>query len=133
MNSSISMECDVNLEVDKELPSGCEESRKALQKMAVIFNEKSIEVDARYAYLQNFIADINERFHEVKRYSSKDSLIIKKTPFDARKMGTEELFENNKKFSKNFLNYDIVESNLKAYHVIPTKLALPGNPMPLVI
>ena len=138
MNSTISMECDVNLEVDKELPSGiddvpCEESRKALRKMAVIFNEKSIEDDARYAHFQNFFADINERFHEQKRYSSKDSHIIKKTPFDARKMGTEELFENNKKFSKNFLNYHIVESNLKAYHVIPTKRVLPGNLMPLVV
>ena len=60
MNSTTSMECDVNLEVDKELQSYIdavpyEESRKALQKMAVIFKEKSIEDDARYAHLQNLV------------------------------------------------------------------------------
>ena len=138
MNSTTSMECDVYLEVDKELQSYIdavpyEESRKALQKMAVIFKEKSIEDDARYAHLQNLVADNNERIHQQEKYSSKDSLIIKNTPFDARKMGTEELFENNKNFCKNFLNYDIVESNLKAYHVLPTKRVLLGNLMPPVI
>ena len=38
-----------------------------------------------------------------------------------------------KNFCKYFLNYDIVESNLKAYHVLPTKCVLPGNLMPPVI
>ena len=36
-------------------------------------------------------------------------------------------------FCKNFLNNDIVEINLKAYHLLPTKRLLPGNLMPPVI
>ena len=44
--------------------------------------------------MQNLIADINERV----------------------------LFENIKNFCKNFVNYDIVESNLKAYHAPPVIL-----------
>ena len=77
MNSTTSMECDVNLEVDKELQSyidavPCEESRKALQKMAVILKQKSIEVDARYLHLQNLIGDIMERVCKQERYRSKD-------------------------------------------------------------
>ena len=79
MNSTTSMESDANLKLKKELESyieavPCEESRKALQKRAVIFKEQSIDDDARYAHLQNLIADINERVREQERYSFKEHL-----------------------------------------------------------
>ena len=101
--------------------------------MAVIFKENLIEDDVRYAHLQNLFADNKERVREQERYSSKDSLIINNPPFESRKLETEFLFENIKNFCKNFLNYDIVESNLKPYHVLPTKRVLSGNLMPPVI
>ena len=66
MNSQTSMSCSVNLEADKELQSykdavPCEENKKALQKMALIFEEESIENDVMYKNMQNLIADTNER------------------------------------------------------------------------
>ena len=48
-------------------------------------------------------------------------------------MGTEDFFESIKIFWRIFLNFDIVESNLKAYHVLPTKRILPGNLMPSAV
>ena len=71
------MDCIVNLDVEKELQGyrvvvPWKESRKALQKMAVTFEEKSFEDDARYADLRNLIADINERVREQEKYGSKD-------------------------------------------------------------
>ena len=49
MNSTTSMECDVNLEVDKKLLSyidavPCEESRKAFHKMAVFLKKNQLKM-----------------------------------------------------------------------------------------
>ena len=101
------MECDVNLEVDKELQSyidamPCKESRKALQKKAVILKEKSIEDDARYSHLQNLIRDIIERVRKQERYRSKDWLIINNPPPMLEKWELKNFLRTSKTFAKTF-------------------------------
>ena len=91
-------------------------TREAIKELAVRFKERS-EIDKkRFAKLNNLTGDINERFREQERYSSKDSVIIKNPPFDAR--NSTNLFVNIKKFSKEFLKIDVYESELKAFHIL---------------
>ena len=106
-------------------------TRDAIRELAVRFKEKSELDEKRFAKLENLTRDINERLREQERYSSKDSVIIKNPPFDAR--DSTNLFVNIQKFFKEFLKVDVYESELKAYHILPSRSELPDNLMPSVI
>ena len=54
-------------------------TREAIKELAVRFKEKSELDEKSFAKLENLTRDINERLREQERYSSKDSVIIKKT------------------------------------------------------
>ena len=105
-------------------------TRDAIKELAIRFKEKS-ELDKRFAKLENRTRDKNERLREQERYSSKDSVIIKNPPFDARDL--TNLFVKIQKFFKEFLKVDVYESELKSYHILPSRSELPDNLMPPVI
>ena len=76
-------------------------TREAIRELAVRFKEKSESDEKSFAKFEILKQDINERPREQKRYLSKDTVIIKNLPFDARDL--TNLFVNIQKFFKEFL------------------------------
>ena len=139
LQNKCAMDSDMNSEpqlVDEELQrliDGVkdENTKLVLQQMAVRFRNKEIQDEERFETLKNLYDDIENRLREQEKYSSKDSVIIRNPPFDAR--DSVKLFDNIKWFCKIYLKVDIVESDLKAYHILPSKNDLPNHLTPPVI
>ena len=128
------MEQSTRVELDGkmlDIINAVENTRDAIRELAVRFKEKLELDEKRFANFENLMRDINERLREQERYSSKDSVTMKNPPFDTR--DSTNLFVNIQKIFKEFLNIDVYESELQAYHILPSRSELPDNLMPPVI
>ena len=83
------------------------------------YSDNTDKIDKRMV----FCSDLNEQLRVQEKYSRKDSLVILNPPFAAEKH-KNLLFDLN---AKNTLNVDVIDSDMKGHHVLPTRVELPDG------
>ena len=106
-------------------------ARAMLRHLVVRLAKKANSDDKRFDELFKFAEEIKSSLRHQENYSSKDSISMLITHFDTE--DEEKVFINLWDFFKIFWNFDIEKQRHKAFHVLPTKRAIPGNVMQFVI
>ena len=106
-------------------------TKSALEEVCKEMESGKRKLESEVSDLREIVSDMNERLRDCERYLSKDCVIIKNPPFDARQ---GDFFDELRNFFERYLEIKGIEKDqLKAYHIMPGTEKLPHNFMPSVI